>query len=350
MTHGGNVWQGASPDQWLDYSANIRPGGPPEWVRQVLGEALNDVSYYPDPSMKKARKGLSDFLGLPEANVLPTAGGISALDLALGLEKGPVVIFTPCFSEYAFLSARYGRNVFPVSLLDGRGGLVSPAAPRIDIPQGATVCLCNPNNPTGRAFDRDEIEGILRQIERARVQLLIDEAFIDYCSGRTARGMLMAHERLLITGSMTKILGIPGVRLGYLCAGEAVIAECIRRQLTWEVSAFAAGVAAALPAHKAEVAEDARMNAARRDQLARSLNGLGAYVYPSEAAFVLARLPISAALIARRLREKGILVRECMDFAGIDDDRHLRLAVKDELSNARLIDALKEALSCGENR
>ena len=36
MTHGGNVWAGGDPAEWLDYSANIRPGGPPEWVRAAL--------------------------------------------------------------------------------------------------------------------------------------------------------------------------------------------------------------------------------------------------------------------------------------------------------------------------
>ena len=53
--------------------------------------------------------------------------------------------------------------------------------------------------------------------------------------------------------------------------------------------------------------------------------------------------------IAAALKERKILVRECMDFEGVDDGRHLRLAVKDEAANGRLIERLREELSCGEN-
>ena len=49
MSHGGNVWFSGAPDQWLDYSANIRPGGAPEWVRRALEEGMKNAAYYPDP-------------------------------------------------------------------------------------------------------------------------------------------------------------------------------------------------------------------------------------------------------------------------------------------------------------
>ena len=43
MMHGGNVWQGTSPREWLDFSANLRPEGPPEWVKEAhdLGMSVN---------------------------------------------------------------------------------------------------------------------------------------------------------------------------------------------------------------------------------------------------------------------------------------------------------------------
>ncbi len=36
MNHGGDVWQGAGPETWLDFSANLRPEGAPDWVVEAL--------------------------------------------------------------------------------------------------------------------------------------------------------------------------------------------------------------------------------------------------------------------------------------------------------------------------
>lgn len=75
MRHGGNVWDEARPGDWLDYSANLRPEGTPEWVLETMRRAIVDTRYYPDRQMRAARAGLAAALGVEEARVLPTAGG-----------------------------------------------------------------------------------------------------------------------------------------------------------------------------------------------------------------------------------------------------------------------------------
>ncbi len=48
MKHGGNVWQGEKPSEWLDFSANLRPEGIPAWVKAALESAKAEARYYPD--------------------------------------------------------------------------------------------------------------------------------------------------------------------------------------------------------------------------------------------------------------------------------------------------------------
>ena len=350
MTHGGNVWQGAGPEAWLDFSANIRPEGPPDWVREALREALAKVRYYPDPEMKQTRASIGKAPDLDPVWVLPTAGGISALDLALRLPGETVVLPVPCFSEYAWLAEKNGKRVQRVPVL-GEDFHVSGITEALKgkFPEGSIVCVGNPGNPLGTALKQTEIEALLARVEAVHGWLVLDEAFISYCPERSARQLIATHARLLIAGSLTKNLGIPGVRLGYLCAQPQVLVQVQRYQLTWEVNCFAAAVARALPAHRDELQREARKSRERRERLALDLQRLGAAVYPSEGPFLLARFPAPVAPFAARLRERGILVRACLDYDSIDDGRHLRLAVKDEAANARLIEALREALSCGEN-
>ena len=350
MTHGGNVWQGGSPADWLDYSANIRPEGAPDWVKQALTEAIGSVSYYPDPQMRRARSALAKYLSVPDECVRPTAGGISAIDMATHLDTTDMVICTPCFAEYGQLAANRGKTVKRASLLGGRHCIGDPAVQIGSVlTEGCAVWLCNPLNPVGIAFARGQVETLLNRVDSANGWLGVDEAFSDYCPEHSVASLVERHERLLVTGSMTKILGIPGVRLGYLCAQPQVLAQLERYQLTWELSCFAEAVACALPAHAEDIREDSRRNAVRRESLRADLKSLGVFVYPSEAAFLLADFGRPVAPVERILKEEKILVRSCMSFDGLDDGCHLRLAVKGEEANRRLIEAFREALKCAES-
>lgn len=345
MTHGGNVWEGGAPTEWLDFSANIRPEGAPRWVREALMGGMQDISYYPDMRMRRATEALAQYLGLSAETVRPTAGGISALDLATRLPATGALLVTPCFGEYEQLCRNRGWTVRKAPLLQetcSLGGLAERVVPALFT--GCAVWLCNPLNPVGVAFAKEQVEEVLMAVERARGWLIVDEAFIGYCAERSIVREVETHERLLVAGSMTKLLGIPGVRLGYLCAHPRVLAELERYQHTWELNCFAEAVLRALPEHADEISKEARLNAARRDGLRRGLEALNAFVYPSEAAFLLARFPCSVEPIAERLKSEGILVRQCMDFDGLGDGFHLRLAVKDEASNARLLVSLEKAL------
>ncbi len=350
MIHGGNVWQGDRPEAWLDYSANIRPEGAPGWVKEALEKAMSNLSYYPDLEMKKARAALGEYLNMPDEYVLPAAGGISAINLAVHMESTDMLQFTPCFAEYSMLAGNLGKTIRGIPLLNGRREIGEPAEiARERVLEGSMVWLCNPLNPVGCAFGRGQIERLIGLCEEKKAWLIIDEAFIEYCPEYSAVQLVKEHGNLLITGSMTKILGIPGVRLGYLCAQPEVIDVLSRHQLTWELSCFAESVLCALPEHRNDIAEDARLNRERRRQLKAGLEEMGIYVYPSESAFLLADFDRPVDEVAEYLRGKGILVRKCMNFEGIDDGCHLRLAVKDERSNNKLLETLREAMVCAEN-
>lgn len=342
--HGGNVWQGDAPEQWFDFSANTRPEGAPEWVTQAALRGMRHIRYYPDPEMRRMTDALAACLGIPSGCVLPAAGGVSAIDLAMYAAESGVTAVEPCFSEYRSLAARHGLPFrgFPMS-----AGL--QAIPDSAL-AGGLLCLTNPNNPTGRAFGTAETEQLLCRVEKANGYLLADEAFIEYCPEFSVRQAAAARERLLVAGSMTKILGIPGLRLGYLCGHPRTLGRLRAKRLPWEVNAVAEAVACALPDHAEDIRRDAEISAERRQALARALEDTGAFVYDSQAPFLLVKYQRPVHPLAQWLKNRRILVRECMDFAGVDDGYHLRMAVKDEESNARLTEALKEGLLCAENR
>ena len=349
MNHGGNVWAGGDPSEWLDYSANIRPGGPPKWVREALLRAMDYVPYYPQLSMERARQALGRFLGLSAEMVLPTAGGIAAISLAARLKVDRVRVPAPAFLEYSQLSEQNGLSVEFAPLL-GEGRRVLPPAEALgrDLKGNTCLWLCNPSNPVGVGFTQGEIRRLLGIAEERDCILVVDEAFIDYCPENSVRELLAGQPRLLITGSMTKILGIPGVRLGYLAGGERLkdLAAC---QDPWNLNCFAESVLLSLPDHAEDIAEECARNRTRREAFRSGLEALGIYVYPSSANFFLCDFGRDVSPIEEKLYEQRILVRRCMNFPGVDDGQHLRLAVKDEQSNEIFLSKLEEAMQCAEN-
>lgn len=327
--HGGDVWQGNAPGDFLDFSANLNPEGPPEWVRGALAEGLERARYYPDLKSAAARRGLAAHLKLDEACVLPTSGGIEAAMLAARL-SAKHAIAQPTFQEYGHLCGEYG-NVSRDDLANHAFGA------------GECLWLCNPNNPTGGALTRREVLALLDRAERAGARLVVDEAFIEYCPEHSVADCVAEHPALLVLGSLTKVLAIPGIRLGYLAAHPDVLSGLSEGLMPWRLNCMADAVAAALPGHRGDFEALRRLNDARRESFAAELSKL-ARVYPSQANFLLCDFGRDMGPAIEALRRQRVLVRPCGMFPGLDSG-HVRLCVRTEAENALLIDRLREAVS-----
>jgi len=325
--HGGDVWQGISPSDFIDFSANLNPEGPQRWVMAAMREGLENAAYYPDVRGTAAQAGVSAFLDLPGEALLLTGGGIEAVALAAELPiGGGHVIAQPTFQEYAHFCPGH-RDVERAALADFNPG------------PGDCLWLCNPNNPTGEALCREDVLALLARMEAVGGRLVVDEAFIDYCPEHSVRDMVLTHPALVVLGSLTKVLAIPGVRLGWLAAHPSVVALARERVLPWRLNCVAAAVAAALPEHREEFDHIRALNDARRELFAAELARIGARVYPSQANFLLCDFGRDMRPVIERLRDRMILVRPCGMFPGLTHG-HVRLCVRTEGENGILVGAI----------
>ena len=103
-----------------------------------------------------------------------------------------------------------GKTIGSIPLLKGSHIIGDPAEQAEDrLFEGCTLWLCNPLNPIGCAFTPEQIERLLALVEEKHGWLVVDEAFIEYCPEYSVVSLIEKHERLLITGSMTKLLASP---------------------------------------------------------------------------------------------------------------------------------------------
>lgn len=345
--HGGKVWDGV-PDRWMDFSANINPLGCPSVIRDEIKKAVQYIGYYPDADMKSATRNIADYLGVDKSCVLPTNGGISALHHIVQTAKPQrVIILAPCFVEYRHIAEVGNAKVVVLPLLNGRHSVELPIDDIKSVARaGDMLIICNPVNPIGHAFSKDEIINCIEIMNSCGGYIVIDEAFIDYRPENTMTSYIEDNDRLIIAGSLTKMFAIPGVRLGYICAKNNTIDSMKSVQMPWVLSCFASAATNGLKDINEFVERSIESNNVNRRALKKRLEELGVYVFDSCANFLFADLKdvgVTAKRLAMRLREENILIRDCSNYDMIDEC-YARFAVKSKHDNDSLLKAIKGVL------
>ena len=356
-SHGGNLaWASATyglpPQDFVDFSANINPLGPSPAVLEAIKANLWRVAHYPDPECRELKDALAGHLGVEERCIVVGNGASELIYLLVRvLPRGRAVIPVPTFSEYARAVEAAGGEVKYVFMDPGSGFSLPLEEVKAELVRGAgSLFLCNPNNPTGNLYARRELEELLDLAAELGVYVVVDEAFMDFVlepGGHTLLPLAGRHPRLILLYSLTKILAIPGLRLGALLGPPEITAELSRVKIPWSVNALAQVAGVAGLQDREYLALTRRAVAREREFLFRELGRVpGLRPFRSEANFLLveARLDrLSTLELIYRLGQKGILLRHCANFVGLSAD-YFRLAVRGRGENQRLLAALQEVL------
>jgi len=255
---------GLDPSSVLDLSVSLNPFAPD--VRSLALGHLDALTRYPDPEC--ATRALAGVIGVDASRVVLTNGGSEAIAM-VAAELGPGWVDEPDFSLY--------RRHLPA------------------VVAGAPRWRSNPRNPTGRLAVPDETAAVW------------DEAFYPLATGAWTRGDADA----VVVGSLTKVFACPGLRLGYVLAPDARLAQRLRRrQPRWAVNGVAAALLPEL-LERADLRAWATAIAALRTQLVDVLHAHGWRPRPSDAPFVLVD---RAGGLRERLAPLGIVVRDCTSF------------------------------------
>jgi threonine-phosphate decarboxylase len=299
----------------------------------------------------EVRQALAARYGLDPDQVLVGNGASELLDLLpRSLPMRCALVLGPTFTEYARRVTLAGGRVLTVNAECGDGyrppigrvlKLLRQRQQSID-----AVFVCNPNNPTGQLVDRDTLTHLVDRASRWGLWILVDESFIDFCGDQSVLPLLPRYPRLIVLRSLTKFYALPGLRIGYAVGAKAVIEAIRAKQPPWSVNALAQVAAVASLNDHRYARRTIRFVARERERLQRGLESIpGMRVYPSAANFLLVELPHAcvARTVAQLLSHKGILIRDCSGIPGLTPQT-IRVAVRYEAQNCRLIKALKQVL------
>lgn len=347
LIHGGD-WAGFEMEYGkapLDFSANVSPLGLPEGVRAAAIRALDTADRYPDPLCRRLRAALSRYHGVPAQNIVCGNGASDLIyRLCRVLKPKRAAVFVPGFSEYALALHEAGAAVteIPLSAEDYR--LTERQISQIP-PDCELLFLCNPNNPTGLLAERGMLSAILERCRERGTALCVDECFLDFCENAGEHSLVPAlseYPDLVVLRAFTKTYAMAGLRLGYaLCGGTALAERLQNSGPPWAVSGIAQEVGMTVLCEKNYVNQLLTLVTAERKRMTAALEALGLRVIPGKANFLLFQSPDTA--LAEKLRARGVLIRDCSDFAGLTAGWY-RTAIRTASENEVLIKTIGEVL------
>jgi hypothetical protein len=169
------------------------------------------------------------YAGVTEASVLVTTGAAEANFTVFWELMEPdtsVAVMLPNYMQVPGLLKSFGAHIHPFHLVEENGWQPDLNELEKGLRNGARfILVTNPNNPTGTVLDDTSMSGIVELADRHGAWILADEVY----RGAELRGpetpsFWGLHDRVLVTNSLSKAYGLPGLRIGWV-VGPAEMME-----------------------------------------------------------------------------------------------------------------------------
>ncbi|HEV2768022.1 MAG TPA: histidinol-phosphate transaminase [Acidimicrobiales bacterium] len=325
-------------------NTNESPEPPPAAWRQALADEISRIEWqrYPDRQATRLRMAIAERHGVDPACVFAANGSnevIQSLCLAYGGPGRTAAVFEPTYRLHSHIATLTGTAV----AAGGRGDdlaldldevrrVVAGAEP-------ALTFLCSPNNPTGMI---DAPEAVAEVADLAPGLVVVDEAYGDFADW-SALELVGPGRPVVVTRTYSKTWSMAAARLGYVVAPAEVVAELERVALPYHLDAVTQAAGRLALRFEAEMQARVGATVAERRRLVAGLEALAVHQWPSAANFVLFRpLVADGKAVWQGLLERGVLVRDCSSWPGLDGCLRVTVGTPDE--DDAFLTALTEVL------
>lgn len=330
----------------IKMDANENPFPWPTGMEDELYQAhlKGNLSFnrYPDGSARELKQALAQYTGVPSAGILPGNGSDELIQLLLttfGGEGRTVILHPPTFSMYQAAAKVTGTGVVEVPLLHGETLDVEGILRAAQQTEARVIILCNPNNPTGSLFPREDL---LKIVQESGKIVVLDEAYAEF-SGASLLDQIPFYPNLLVMRTFSKAFALAGLRLGYLLGQPRTIELLNRARQPFNVNSFSQKAGIIALQYLDDFKEQIKVINEETQSLYRGLKELpGVTVFSTGANFVLFQLE-NPEVVYEGLIQRGFLVRNMGNLPIIGNA--LRASVSFPEDNQRLLAALREILT-----
>jgi histidinol-phosphate aminotransferase len=327
----------------IKLASNEVPFGPLPGVVEAIAAAAADTHRYPDMGCVRLRDKLGERYGVDPARIVTGCGSVALADhlvRATCLHRDDEIVYAwRSFEAYPIIAATAGATSVRVPNRPDHGHDLAAMAAAVT-PRTRLVLVCSPNNPTGTASRRAELDAFLAAVPETTL-VVLDEAYREFVTDPDVPDGLATYgdrPNVVVLRTMSKAWGLAGVRVGFLIAAPAV-ADVVRKVLTpFSTSTLAQAAALAALDAADEVDRRVRRVLAERDRLRTALGKLVPDVPESQSNFFWLPLGDGSAPFAAACERRGVIVRA---FQGDG----VRVTIGTEPENDAFLAAAEPALS-----
>ena len=333
----------------------------------------NVIAYSHSAGNQSYREGLAHYyqnvgINVDHTQILVTTGGSEAISIVLNtiMDKGDeIIIPEPFYANYNGFSTAADITVKPItSSIDNGFALPSISEfEKLITPNTKTILICNPGNPTGYLYTKDELNALKKIVLKHDLFLIADEVYREFTyDGKKHTSVLEINEldqNTILIDSVSKRYSMCGARVGCMVTKNKEVLETALKFAQARLSPPSLGQVvgeAALNTPKSYFTEVIDEYVNRRNLLIEGLNKIDGITCPnpSGAFYCIAQLPIDDAdKFAKWLLEefswnnKTVMVAPAQGFYSTPDigKQQIRIAYVlnlEELQNA--ITIIEEAL------
>lgn len=294
---------------------------------------------YPDPHQLKLKEKISAIKGIASEHIFLGNGSDEAIDILFRAFCEPgrdnVIVCPPTYGMYE-VSARINNiEVKKVQMTTSFQLNLEGLEESID-PNTKIIWLCSPNNPSGNALYREDIEMVLNNFDGI---VVIDEAYINFSHQRSFIPDLLDYPNLIILQTLSKAWGLAALRIGMAFASAGIIEIMNKIKPPYNINEPSQELASQALDEVEQVNEMIKIIVSERNRMSAELKKISIVqtIYPSDANFLLIKME-EARKVYEYLLEKGIVVRDRSTTPGCTSC--LRITVGTPKENEVLLSAL----------
>jgi histidinol-phosphate aminotransferase len=335
----GRPAQAAPGVEAYKISSNENPYPPLPSVVKVVADAVGRVNRYPDAFASGVVAALADRLAVPPEHVVAGTGSVGVLGQVFlaAVGAGDEVVYAwRSFEMYPILAQVTGSTAVEVPLAPGARHDLEAMAGAVT-PRTRLVIVCSPNNPTGPAVRRDELNRFLDRVP-GDVLVVLDEAYAEFVRDPDVPdGIEVYRDRpnVVVLRTFSKAYGLAGLRVGYGVA-HTPVADALRATAhPFSISDVAQQAAVASLAAEDELLERVATLVAERDRVTAALRAQGWDLPDAQGNFVWIPAGARTPEFVAACEAAGIVVRP---FGGDTPEAGARCTVGEPEASDRLLD------------